>query len=70
MTGPILVLANAGDEPVTLPPPGRSGAVWTVELASSIDDGLPAPGSPLAVGEPITVGPLSLVVAAAPLPAD
>ncbi|HJT94094.1 MAG TPA: glycogen debranching protein GlgX, partial [Mycobacterium sp.] len=64
----VLVLANAGDEPVTLPVPGRSGAVWTVELDSSIDDGLPAPGSPLAVGEPITVGPLSLVVAAAPLP--
>jgi isoamylase len=64
----VLVLANAGDEPVTLPVPGRSGAVWTVELDSSIDDGLPALGSPLAVGEPLTVGPLSLVVAAAPLP--
>jgi glycogen operon protein len=66
----VLVLANAGDEPVTLPLPGRSGVVWTVEVDSSTDDGSPAPGSPLAVGEPITVGPLSLVVAAAPLPTD
>jgi hypothetical protein len=39
-------------------------------VGSSTDDGSPVPGSPLAVGEPITVGPLSLVVAAAPLPAD
>ncbi len=66
----VLVLANAGDEPVTLPLPGRPGAAWTVELDSSTDDGLPAPGSPLAVGELITIGPLSLLVAVAPLPTD
>jgi isoamylase len=65
----VLVLTNAGAEPVTLPLPGRPGATWTIELDSSFVDGTPVPGPSLAVGSPITIGPLSLVVALAPLPA-
>ena len=63
----VLVLANAGPEPVTLPLPGRPGAAWTVELDSSSEDGTSPSAAPLAAGTPITVQPLSLVVAGAPL---
>jgi hypothetical protein len=62
------VLANAGAEAVTLPLPGRPGAVWTVELDSDTEDGAPRPDEPLAVGAPFTVASLSLVVAFAPMP--
>jgi isoamylase len=66
----VLVLANAGPDPVTLPLPGRTGASWTVELDTGSSDGAPAPATPSAVGTPITVAPLTLVVATAPLRND
>jgi glycogen operon protein len=66
----VLVLANAGPDPVTLPLPGRTGASWTVELDTGSSDGAPASATPSAVGTPITVAPLTLVVATAPLRND
>jgi len=64
----VLVLANAGAEPVTLPLPGRPGAVWTVELDSASEDGAPQSDVPLVAGAALTVAPLSIVVAHSPLP--
>ena len=65
----VLVLANGGSTPVTFPLPGRPDAAWTVVLDSAVADGAPAAGAQaLAVGTPVTVGALTLLVATSPLP--
>jgi isoamylase len=62
----IMVLLNAGTEPVAPVLPGRSGAVYTVVLDTTSPDG-DGDGVTVDAGQPLVVAPRALLVAASPL---
>jgi isoamylase len=62
----VLVLANARDEAVTLPLPGRKDITWTVALDTSTDDGAPGGAATLTSPQDVTVQAGCLLVATAP----
>ncbi len=63
----ILVLLNADTSPADFTVPGRPGARYGLVLDTGAEDGAPAPGAELSVGDRHPVPPRTVLVATAPL---